>query len=238
MEPKTTILAIETTTELASIALLCGDKLLQRELDGVVSHSQGVLPAVQSLLQEAGLALGDCSAIAFGCGPGAFTGIRTTCGIVQGLAIGSGLPVIPVVSLHAMALAAHQQTGADDLLCVLDARMQEVYWARYRYLAGQWQIAVAPELSVPALVGAEFGAEAQAGMPQMIVCGNGVTLEWPAEVARCSVMPHAAQVAQLGAQAFAAGLAGPPESAQPLYLRNKIALTTAERLQARAAQRS
>ena len=226
----TTILAIETTTELASLALLTGDRSLVRELSGVVTHSQGVLPAVQSLLDEAGMSLQQCDAIAFGCGPGAFTGIRTTCGIVQGLAVGAGLPVVPVVSLQAMAQAAREQTGADEVVCILDARMQEFYWARYRFEAQGWRALVTPVLSVPE--GVQTG-DADAGVYAAV--GSGVSLPaFPAEKI-CAVYPHAAQVARLGLQAFERGEAGGPEAAEPLYLRNKIALTTQERMQAKAS---
>jgi tRNA threonylcarbamoyladenosine biosynthesis protein TsaB len=89
------ILAIETSSELASCALLCGDVLLARASCGVRTHSQSILPMVQELLAEAGIALRDCDAIAFGAGPGSFTGVRTACGIAQGLAFGAGLPVVP-----------------------------------------------------------------------------------------------------------------------------------------------
>ena len=122
----TTLLAIETSTELASVALLNKGELSIRELTGVQTHSQGVLPAIQELLNAAGLSLSQCQAIAFGCGPGAFTGVRTTCGIVQGLGYGADLPILPIISLHAMAQAAREQDGDADFVCVLDARMAEV----------------------------------------------------------------------------------------------------------------
>lgn len=112
----TILLAIETSTELASVALLTGDGLLSRELSGVQTHSQGILPAIQSLLLDAGIRLQDCDAIAFGCGPGAFTGVRTACGIVQGLAFGAELPILPVVSLLAMAEAAKQMADTTNVV--------------------------------------------------------------------------------------------------------------------------
>src|SRR4051812_47289178 len=100
-----TLLAIETSSELASCALLKGDTVSTRESSGVRTHSQSILPMVQELLAEAGIALSDCDAIAFGAGPGSFTGVRTACGIAQGLAFGAALPVVPLVTLDAMALA-------------------------------------------------------------------------------------------------------------------------------------
>src|SRR5450830_546706 len=106
-----TILAIETSSELASCALLRGNAVLSRASSGVRTHSQSILPMVQELLAEAGIALRECDAIAFGSGPGSFTGVRTACGIAQGLAFGAGLPVVPVVTLDAMAHACREQTG-------------------------------------------------------------------------------------------------------------------------------
>src|SRR5450830_1753161 len=126
------ILAIETSTELASAALLYGDQLTTRSSLGVQTHSETILPMVQELLAEAGIALSACDAIAFGVGPGSFTGVRTACGVVQGLAFGAELPVLPVVTLAAMAQACREISGASDVLAILDARMGEVYWAQYR----------------------------------------------------------------------------------------------------------
>jgi tRNA threonylcarbamoyladenosine biosynthesis protein TsaB len=226
-----TILAIETSTELASVALLRGPRLLVRASSGVQNHSQTVLPMVQALLDEAGCALADCDAIAFGAGPGSFTGVRTACGIAQGLAFGAGLPVIPVITLQAMAQAGLEQGGARDVLAVLDARMGEVYWAQYRF-DGAWQAVVEPCLSAASAV-KPAGA--------VIACGNGLTayreqLE-PALLngAQPEWMPHAAQVAALARTALGEGHAVAPDQASPLYLRNKVALTTAERAAKAAA---
>ncbi|HEX8887028.1 MAG TPA: tRNA (adenosine(37)-N6)-threonylcarbamoyltransferase complex dimerization subunit type 1 TsaB [Noviherbaspirillum sp.] len=228
-----TILALETSTELASVALLVNQRLLGREAAPVQTHSQTLLPLVQSLLAEAGITLSDCDAIAFGAGPGSFTGVRTACGAVQGLAFGAGLPVVPIVTLEAMAQACHERTGATDVLCVLDARMAEVYWAQYRHGADGWQAVVAPALARPADV-----------VPQGPVraCGNGLAAYADAFAAAAfmaqaepGIMPHATQVATLAAQRFLRGDIMDAASAQPLYLRNKVALTTAERMAGKAA---
>ncbi|NMM38075.1 MAG: tRNA (adenosine(37)-N6)-threonylcarbamoyltransferase complex dimerization subunit type 1 TsaB [Glaciimonas sp.] len=231
------ILAIETSSELASAALLQGDMLLVRESSGVQTHSQTLLPMVQSILAQANVRLSQCAAIAFGAGPGSFTGVRTACGIAQGLAFGADLPLISIVTLLAMAEACRAETGAHEVLAVLDARMGEVYWAQYSYADG-WQTVVAPTLSAVADV-----------LPQpkdgLLACGNGFA-GYPAEFAlqaqrhswiaqaRAEVMPHAAQVARLARTAFTAGQLLTPAQAQPIYLRNKIALTTDERLALKA----
>jgi len=221
------ILAIETSTELASAAILFGDSLVLRQSAGAQTHSQSILPMVQSLLAEASLTLKQCDAIAFGAGPGSFTGVRTACGIVQGLAFGASLPVVPVVTLEAMALACREATGASSVLPILDARMEEVYWAQYRFDEG-WRPVIEPALSTVADVLPEGGVTA---------CGNGLAAYGNLFASRVftqgalpGIMPHAAQVARLGRIAFQNGRAVSPYEAQPLYLRNKVALTTAERL--------
>ena len=227
-----TILAIETSADLASAALLHQGALISDASGGVVTHSQTILPMVQGLLAQAGIALAQCDAIAFGCGPGSFTGVRTACGIAQGLAFGAELPVLPIVTLLAMAQDCRERSGADQVLAVLDARMGEVYWAQYEF-AGDWQTVVAPTLS---------SAEAVAPVGAVLACGNGLqaysaAFERPG-IRRCGLddlVPYAAQVALLAEKAWARGAAIPAREAEPLYLRNKVALTTSERM-AKAAK--
>ncbi|OEZ60640.1 tRNA threonylcarbamoyladenosine biosynthesis protein TsaB [Duganella sp. HH105] len=210
--------------------MLRGEAVISRVSSGVRTHSQSVLPMIQELLAEAGIALKDCDAVAFGSGPGSFTGVRTACGIAQGLAFGGNLPVVPVVTLDAMALACHQQHGAGEVLAVLDARMGEVYWAQYRFADGAAPLAVlSPALSAPEAVQPQ-------GAP--VACGNGLSAYAAAFAGggHAEVMPHAEQVAQLAALAFAAGRTVTAAEAQPLYLRNKIAYTQAERRDMAAAK--
>lgn len=222
-----TILAIDTSSESASVALLHGSTVLSRLVSGSQTHSQTLLPMVQNILEEARLGLADCAAIAFGAGPGSFTGVRTACGVAQGLAFGANRPVIAISTLEAMALSCHESTGASDVLALLDARMGEVYWAQYRFRP-TFEIVIAPTLSAP-------GGVQPIGV--VTACGNGLSA-YVAEFAgrqfmqdaRADLMPHAAQVATLARVALAAGSQVSPRDAQPIYLRNKIALTTAERL--------
>ncbi|MEN9864912.1 MAG: tRNA threonylcarbamoyl adenosine modification protein YeaZ [Pseudomonadota bacterium] len=221
-----TILAIETSTEIASVALLHDGKLWQQAASGVQNHSLSVLPMVQSLLQQAALTLADCHAIAFGAGPGSFTGVRTACGLAQGLAFGLNLPVLPVSTLLALAEGMRQaRSGADMVMPVLDARMGEVYWAQYRYQDG-WQEVHAPALAKP--------QDLVCDLQQVAPCGNGASL-CGFDIGEAPQLPHAAQIAQLGALALAQGLGLDAAQAQPFYLRNKVAQTSAERLQNRGA---
>lgn len=230
-----TILAIETSAELASCALLVNDAVIARATAGVRSHSQSILPMVQELLREAGIALADCDAIAFGAGPGSFTGVRTACGVAQGLAYGANLPVLPMVTLAAMAESCRARSGATDVLAVLDARMGEVYWAQYRF-DGAWREVVVPTLSAPQAVAPLAVAGLQA-------CGNGFAAYADAFAgqafaagAMADIVPHAREMALLAVDALAAGQGVPAAQAQPIYLRNKIAFTTAERLVINAAK--
>jgi tRNA threonylcarbamoyladenosine biosynthesis protein TsaB len=242
------ILAIETSSELASCALLNKNGLLPsavfaRESSGVRTHSQSVLPMVQELLREAGVKLADCDAIAFGAGPGSFTGVRTACGVAQGLAFGANLPVLPLVTLEAMAEACRARSGATEVLAVLDARMGEVYWAQYRW-NGAWETVSEPALCAP---------DAVAPLPTadggiLAACGNGFSA-YPdalaaipfankpfAAGAHTDILPHARELAVLGVAALAAGRAVPADEAQPIYLRNKVAYTSAERQAINAAK--
>ena len=222
---------------MASCALLRGERVYFRESSGVRTHSQAVLPMIQELLAEAGIVLRDCDALAYGAGPGSFTGVRTACGIAQGLGFGAGLPLLPVVTLDAMALACRARHGdagvSAQVLAVLDARMNEVYWAQYRFEGGLPVAVLPPALSAP-------GDVAPAGPARS--CGNGFAAYAEAFAGKAfadgadgAVMPHAVQVAQLGRAAFAAGHAVPAAQAQPLYLRNKVAYTKAEREEMKAS---
>lgn len=229
------ILAIETSAELASCALLIEGRVISRQSSGVRTHSQLILPMVQELLREAGIALAQVSAIAFGAGPGSFTGVRTACGIAQGLAYGAGVPVLPLVTLEAMAEACRARTGAAEVLAVLDARMGEVYWAQYRY-DGCWHEVVAPTLCAPSDV-VPLPADG------LRACGSGLG-EYSeafsrrdfAKDALLDVVPHAHDLALLAVVALAAGRGVSAAQAQPLYLRNKVAYTSAERQAINAAK--
>ncbi|MBC7512937.1 MAG: tRNA (adenosine(37)-N6)-threonylcarbamoyltransferase complex dimerization subunit type 1 TsaB [Herminiimonas sp.] len=234
------LLAIESSTAIASVALhvAAADaalpaRVFSRSASGVQSHSHSILPMVQEVLAEAGLTLHDCDAIAFGAGPGSFTGVRTACGIAQGLGYGSSRPVIAVDTLAAAAQACRDATGASNVLVVLDARMGEVYWGQYRWHDGEdgagWVSVTAARLDAPARV-----APAVAGLPT--ACGNGLAAHATHFLgcdtdagARADIMPHAIQVAFLAQRLFAQGAAVAARDAQPIYLRNDVAQTTAER---------
>ena len=144
------ILAIETATEACSAALLIDGKIIERYQVQPRMHSQLILPMMNELLAEAGVALTALDAIAFGRGPGAFTGVRIAVGVAQGAAFAADLPVVPVSTLAALAQRGFRESGGRRLLPAYDARMQEVYWAAYEVDAqGLVSIRVADEVSAP-----------------------------------------------------------------------------------------
>lgn len=224
----TIILAIETSADLASVALLNEGVLSVLTADEALTHSQSILPMVQRLLEAANIRVADCDAIAFGAGPGSFTGVRTACSVAQGLAFGIDAPVLAINTLEAMAQACHDQTGANAIVTLLDARMGEVYWAQYDFSSGLTTV-IAPRLSTPALVVAQGPVVASGN--GLVACAGQFSDQLMFEGVYPDVMPHAATIATLGQRALLAGLQIKAKDAQPIYLRNQVALTTAERLQ-------
>lgn len=219
------ILAIETSCEQASVALLLGGAILSRELQGHANHSEHLLPTVSELLAEGGVAINALDALAFGAGPGAFTGLRLACGVAQGLAMGAGVGVLPVSTLAALALQANHPT----VLTLTDARMGEIYAAGYRLEGGEPREVIAPCCVLPEAfsIAGEWhvvGSALQA-YPQLMPEGAaGVLGRVP------TMVPRAREIAALAAVSAARGECVPPEQAVPLYVRNKVALTTAERM--------
>jgi tRNA threonylcarbamoyladenosine biosynthesis protein TsaB len=217
------ILAFDTSTELCSAALLVNGAWLVREEMAGNRHSELVLPMIEAILAEAGVALRNLDGLAYGKGPGSFTGLRIGCGVAQGLALGADLPVVGVITLEAMAWS----TGAERTLACIDARMQEVYAAAYRREGDTMVEAAAPTVIKPADLSLPDGGG-------WLGCGSGF-LAYPdllagrlAEV-RPGVYPHARAVAELAMPVFAAGGGAAPDSAEPAYVRDKVALKTCER---------
>jgi tRNA threonylcarbamoyladenosine biosynthesis protein TsaB len=227
------LLAFDTSTELMSAAVQRGGPQahapLQYEAAGGAQASAALIPIVQDLLDRAGLRLAELDAIVFGRGPGSFTGLRTACSVAQGLAFGAGVPVLAVDTLMAVAEEARWHEGMERVVAVLDARMDEVYSAAYRYGAGRW------------LREGEFGL----GRPEAVTIPTGWALagnalaaygaRLPAAAARIDAAPAAAALLRLAPALIAAGHAGPAARALPLYIRDKVAQTTEERAALRAA---
>ncbi|ABK08796.1 MULTISPECIES: tRNA (adenosine(37)-N6)-threonylcarbamoyltransferase complex dimerization subunit type 1 TsaB [Burkholderia] len=244
---QTVLLAIDTSTEYCSVALLrsasADDAVstpqtwVRHEPTGAVSSTR-VLPAIQELFAESGLTLADCDAIAFGAGPGSFTGLRTATGITQGLAFGAGLPVVPIGTLLACAEHARLRApGTTRVLAALDARMDEAYWADFEWDdgAGDWRTLHPASLDAPGAIGVPDAPFTLAGNA---AAAFGAQLPAAARAAAIDgeALPHALAVAHAALRAFRAGRAVPADQAAPEYVRDKVAQTTAERIAARAAQ--
>jgi tRNA threonylcarbamoyladenosine biosynthesis protein TsaB len=220
------ILALETATEACSAALLIDGNVIERYQVQPRMHSQLILPMLDELMAEAGVALAALDAIAFGRGPGAFTGVRIAVGVAQGAAFAADLPVVPVSTLAALAQRGARELGWRRLLPAYDARMQEVYWGAYEVDAqGLVSARVADEVCAPDRVtlpagGGWQGVGAGWGSYRSLLdqrLGDAV-----GEV-NADLLCSAHDVALLGAAGFVRGEAVAAELAAPVYLRDQVA---------------
>lgn len=223
----TRILAIDTATEACSVALLNDGNVTAHFELCAREHTQRILPMVQTLLQQEKITLSELNALAFGQGPGSFTGVRIGIGIAQGLALGAGLPLVGVSTLKTMAQSAWRLQGATRVLAAIDARMGEVYWAEYqRDEQGRWQgeeteAVLTPE-AAQARMAALTGEWAMVGTgwqawPQLAETAGPELLATEVE------LPCAEDMLPLAAAACAEGRAVAVEKAEPTYLRNTVA---------------
>ena len=219
------LLAFDTSTEACSAALGLGDAILEREELAPRRHAELILPMVDSLLQEAGLRLGDLDALTFGRGPGAFTGVRLAAGIAQGLALGADLPTVPVSSLAAMAQGATEHQ-ADALLATMDARMGELYWGLFEPAnGGAARLAAGERVSDPAAVTLPPGRSFFALGSGWETYGALLAERFKGRVtgADPARRPHARDLLPLARAELQRGYGLPPEQALPVYLRNEVA---------------
>lgn len=215
------ILAMDTSTNACSAALYVGGVVEERFQYAPRLHGELILPMIDELLKNAGKTLEEVDAIAYGCGPGSFTGVRMAASLAQGLAIGSKKPLIAISSLLAMADACYQQLGFTQLACAFDARMGEVYWGAYQFIDGKWTAALPESVSAPGLVpelpssswvGVGEGWGAYAELSNV----TGITRFYP------RAFPRAGSIATLALDAFSREDFLSPEQALPTYLRNKV----------------
>ena len=224
------LLAFDTSTEALAIGLAgpAGRELFNGP--GGAQASATLLPRIRELLARHGLTVAGLAAVAYGRGPGAFTGLRTACSVAQGLAFGAGLPVLPIDSLMIVAEDARRQAGAgaaDEVGVAMDARMGELYAARYRHTGRGWAVTMEPRLCDPAAL-----VEAWRADPPALLAGNGAATLTPL-MAGAQVLAEtrdrAAALLALAEASFAAGGGVDAGAALPIYLRDKVALTSAER---------
>jgi len=224
------LLAFDTSTETMSIAVDGPRGRACWNGPGGALASAALLPQVQALLAQQGLVLGQLAAVAFGAGPGAFTGLRTACSVAQGLAHGVGIPVLPIDSMMIVAEDARTQGvpgTADEVGIVMDARMGELYAARYFWSGHGWTVSMPARLCRPAQL-----IEAWQARPPAMLAGTG------AEIVRAALQPSHATVEvhdrahalmELARRLLDAGAGVDAAAALPVYVRDKVAQTTAER---------
>ena len=217
------LLAIDTATEACSAALLYDQELIEEFEIAPRRHAELILPMVDRLLARAALQLADLDALAFGRGPGAFTGVRIAAGVAQGLAFAADLPIVPVSTLA--ALAVNHDGDAARLLCAIDARMGEIYWCPFAVDAAGTVAAAGPErvsapgdVSVPGS-GTCFGLGSGWGRYAEIL-REGLGDEYAGHAGDC--YPRARKIAAIARAEFAAGRTLPAEQAVPVYLRDRV----------------
>jgi tRNA threonylcarbamoyladenosine biosynthesis protein TsaB len=210
------LLAFDTSTETMFITVTDGNQTWQHTAEGGAKTSAALIPAIMALLKEADLTLQQLDAIVFGRGPGSFTGLRTACSVAQGLAFGAGnISVLPVDTLLAVAEEARFNSDSAQIQAVLDARMGEVYAASYVYKDDIWSARSDIQLCKPDQLVIEAGFS---------LAGNCMD-----DANRIQALPTATAMLRLAPAMLAAGLGVPADQALPLYVRDKVAQTTAER---------
>ena len=209
--------ALETSTEWCSVALWRDGEIACIERRAGNRHSELALPMLERLLKQAGLAALDLDAVAFGAGPGSFTGLRIACGLAQGLAFARGVPVIGISSLEALA----EESGASRVVACIDARMHEVYYAALEKHDGRWSEVIPARCEAPPVLDMD---------ESWIGAGNGFAAygNMGLKKAQPEVHPTAIAVARLAAPRLAAGEGVDAAQAAPIYVREKVAFTTAE----------
>jgi tRNA threonylcarbamoyladenosine biosynthesis protein TsaB len=221
------ILALDTSTEFCSAALWLDGAVDEREVLAGQTHSSVLLGMVDELLHAHALTIRDLSGIAYGEGPGSFTGLRITCGVVQGLAFGAERPVVGVGTLLAIAAGC----AAERVVCCLDARVHEIYHAAYQRHADVWRAVCEPSLCAPDAAPDLPGGEWFAAGGGFRAYREALTRRYSGQLQAIEPdrYPHARDIAALAAPRFAAGEVFSAEHAAPLYLRDKVALRIDER---------
>lgn len=233
------LLAVDTATEACSAALIIEGRVTERYQQTQREHSLLILPMIDSLMAEAGLKPSDLDCLAFGRGPGSFTGVRIATGVIQGIALGADLPVVPVSTLAALAQdffdgksgKQDPATAADAAFTAIDARMGEIYWAVYRRgqqgyaeLVGKESVVSAGQVKFPDLRGVGLGTGWAVYRQELMTRLEGKVCYFESDK-----LPRAGAIARLGSRGFEQGLAVDVDKALPVYLRDKVAKKESER---------
>jgi tRNA threonylcarbamoyladenosine biosynthesis protein TsaB len=226
--PILNLLAFDTSTEALGAAVQKDGVLVAEErAAGGAQASASLIPVLQSLLARAGLRVTDLDAIVFGRGPGSFTGLRTACAVAQGFGFAANVPVLGIDTLHAIAEEARSRTGAGRIVALLDARMHEVYAARYVHDGESWARDGDIVLTLPGALEVP---------PGWSIAGNAFAEHGeflPAAAPRIEALPTATAMLRIAPRLLAAGRAQDAVQAMPVYIRDKVAQTTEERAAAR-----
>lgn len=229
------VLALETGSEWCSVAVGDGTQWVVRELHAGQTHSERVLPMIDAVLAQAGIALRDLGGIAFGAGPCGFTGVRIACGVAQGLAFGADIPVVPISTLAALCEIARRVHGWTRVLAALDARMGEVYVAAHRFEADVWREAMPAAVLPPSAVAPPTPREGATNRARWFAAGSGFAAYPEIGAAHefagidAALRPDALAIGMLALPVLRAGGGVAAALALPLYVRDRVALTTAER---------
>jgi len=228
------LLAVETATEACSAALYIDGEITERFSLTANEHTKLILPMIDTLMSEAGLLPQQLDALAFGCGPGSFTGVRIATGVIQGIAFGADLPVVPISTLAAIAqdyFDSNDNMEQHTAFTAMDARMGEIFWGVYNRdqfgyaaLIGKEVVTLADDIAFPDLTGIGLGSGWGVYEEKLMLRLAGKVKHYEVDV-----RPRARAIARLGARGFELGLAVDVELAMPVYLRDKVAKTEAER---------
>jgi tRNA threonylcarbamoyladenosine biosynthesis protein TsaB len=228
------LLSLDTSTEFLSLALQVGDQVFTHHQHAGNASSELILPQILTLFDTANMPLKDLHGIAFGAGPGAFTGVRIACGVAQGLGFGANISVVGVNTLLAVA----QASGADKVIVCLDARMGEIYHAAFEKHENKWHEKSQTQVCKPEaspMLGSDASLKKQwvgAGSGWMVY-GDVLSKIYDRHLVKIlpNVTPMAEAILQLAGPVFDAGEARPASEAAPIYIRNRVALTTLQREQ-------
>lgn len=229
------LLAVETSTDACSVALYIDGEVIERYECAPKTHAKIILPMLEALMIDAGLRPQQLDALAFGRGPGSFTGVRIATGVIQGIAFGADLPVVPVSTLAALAQDFFNRNTLNVAYTAMDARIEEIFWGIYQRnddgfatLIGEEAVIPPAEIRLPDVVGAGIGTGWTVYEAQLLP-------KWAPQIAHLdgTALPRAGAIARLGAYGYGLGQAVPVEQAMPVYLRDKVAKTEAERFAAK-----
>ncbi len=232
------IVALDTSTEACSVALLCNDEQIFRYIVEPRIHAKVLLPMLDEVLAEAGISPNQLDGVAFGCGPGAFTGVRIGSAAAQAIALGGNLPVVPVSTLASIAHRCFREQGIEKVAAAIDARMGEVYWGAYRVGESGVVASVCDEkVCKPAEADRLDKTWSAAGTgwqtyEHELAEATGATV-----VASVDPFPHALDVLLIGSKQLLCGDGVSPENALPVYLRDNVALTVKERARKQRAEK-